>query len=201
MKAYNNPDQLASLITSRICHDLANPVGAIHNGLELLELSGFPTTPELELVIASVKNAQSKIGFFRAAFGPEDRAAVSVSEIQTLLKQKSHDGKTVFDWAGEIAPERSVLKSLLLLCLCIESSLPRGGNVRIRHFEPGWVIEAQAERIDPHNELWAHIKGSRIDHLEAADIHFELLRQTVFKNAYSLEWSFEPNALRITLLA
>ena len=132
MTEYSNPSQLASLITSRICHDLANPVGAIHNGLELLELSGFPTTPELELVLASVKNAQSKISFFRVAFGPSDRSAMSLNEIATILKQKSDDGKTRFDWATKNTPDRPVLKTLFLLCLCIETSLPRGGDVRIR---------------------------------------------------------------------
>ena len=31
---------LAALISSRICHDLISPIGAINNGLELLGMSG-----------------------------------------------------------------------------------------------------------------------------------------------------------------
>ena len=43
---------LATLIGSRICHDLISPIGAIHNGLELLELSGgMSQTPEMQLII------------------------------------------------------------------------------------------------------------------------------------------------------
>ena len=37
------PEDLAVLLGSRLCHDLVSPLGAIGNGLELLELSGeFP---------------------------------------------------------------------------------------------------------------------------------------------------------------
>ena len=39
---------LAGLIGPRICHDLISPIGAIHNGLELISLSGA-VQPEAEI--------------------------------------------------------------------------------------------------------------------------------------------------------
>ena len=46
--------KLASLIASRICHDLISPVGAIANGLELMSLGGASNGgPELALVTES----------------------------------------------------------------------------------------------------------------------------------------------------
>ena len=200
MTTYTNPNELASLITSRLCHDLANPVGAIYNGLELLELSGFPSTPELELVLASVQSAQSKIAFFRIAFGPENRASLSSDQIGTILKQKSSDGKTHFEWAGEEPHERKILKALFLVSLCIESCLPYGGNIRIRPSQPGWVLEATADRIDSNNTLWEHVQGAAADHVAASDIHFELLRLLLSKHNYSLEFTYSAETMRITLL-
>ena len=46
---------LAGLVGSRLCHDLISPIGAIGNGLELLELSGSAPTEEIALIRASVR--------------------------------------------------------------------------------------------------------------------------------------------------
>ena len=61
---------LAALISSRICHDLISPIGAINNGLELLGMSGQSLdTPEMSLINESVQNASARIRFFRIAYG------------------------------------------------------------------------------------------------------------------------------------
>ena len=61
---------LASLIGSRICHDLISPICAIHNGLELISLSGpVQHEAEISLITQSCQNAASRIKFFRVAFG------------------------------------------------------------------------------------------------------------------------------------
>ena len=61
---------LASLIGSRICHELISPIGAIHNGLELISLSGpVQHEAEISLITQSCQNAASRIKFFRVAFG------------------------------------------------------------------------------------------------------------------------------------
>ena len=58
---------LATLIGSRICHDLISPIGAINNGLELLELTGGAQGPEMDLISNSVEHAEARIKFFRIA--------------------------------------------------------------------------------------------------------------------------------------
>ena len=60
---------LAALIGSRICHDLISPIGAINNGLELLDMNGGVQGAEMELISGSVGNAGARIRFFRIAFG------------------------------------------------------------------------------------------------------------------------------------
>ena len=60
---------LASLIGSRICHDLISPIGAICNGLELMQLDGRPISPEMTLISESVNHANARIRFLRVAFG------------------------------------------------------------------------------------------------------------------------------------
>ena len=60
---------ISALLGSRICHDLISPLGAISNGVELLEMSGAQMGPELQLISESVENANARIRFFRVAFG------------------------------------------------------------------------------------------------------------------------------------
>ena len=93
---------LASLIGSRICHDLISPIGAIHNGLELISLSGaVQHEAEISLITQSCQNAASRIKFFRVAFG------VSGSDRQlstdTLLDNpsKPHPPRSTSAFSGD----------------------------------------------------------------------------------------------------
>ena len=65
------PD-LAALIGSRICHDLISPIGAISNGVELMEMTQTDMGPEFELISESVANANARVRLFRIAFGAAD---------------------------------------------------------------------------------------------------------------------------------
>ena len=52
---------LSSLIGSRICHDLISPIGAIINGLELMEFKGGQISSEIGLIEESCGAAASHI--------------------------------------------------------------------------------------------------------------------------------------------
>ena len=66
-----NAIELASLMCSRLCHDLMSPVGALNNGIELLVDEQDPEMREkcLELLAESAKASANKLKFFRLAFG------------------------------------------------------------------------------------------------------------------------------------
>ena len=83
----HDPVYLATLIGSRICHDLISPIGAIKNGLELLHLSSKTSSgPEICLIEESSNNAISRINFFRIAFGMGSKhAELSPDKAQNIL--------------------------------------------------------------------------------------------------------------------
>ena len=62
---------LAALISSRICHDVISPVGAISNGLEVLDEEEDVQVREyaLDLIRKSAAQASAKLQFARLAFG------------------------------------------------------------------------------------------------------------------------------------
>src|SRR3974390_810948 len=63
--------ELAALLCSRVCHDLISPVGAIVNGLEVLDDNPKPEDREfaLDLIRKSAKTASARLQFCRLAFG------------------------------------------------------------------------------------------------------------------------------------
>ena len=90
------PD-LSELVSVRLCHDLISPMGAIGNGLELMQLSGGGAgAPELALVNDSLATALAKLRFFRIAFGPADpQGRLSIDEATQITDAMFHGRFTV----------------------------------------------------------------------------------------------------------
>lgn len=152
--------KLASLIASRICHDLISPVGAIANGLELMSLGGPRRDgPELALVTDSCDYASARIRFFRIAFGAAtDNALVARSEVMAVLQALGEAGRVSYDWApGGDLPRREVQLALLAL-QCVETALPRGGEICLE-YQPGhWSVTGLSERIHSDPAQWQQLE-------------------------------------------
>jgi len=82
---------LAALISSKICHDLAGQIGAINNGLELLEEESDEDTRyyALELIHNSAKAAWAQLDFNRLAFG----VAASLGRLRAHRALEFHGGR------------------------------------------------------------------------------------------------------------
>ena len=87
-----NDVSLAALISSRICHDLISPIGAINNGLELLRMSVQRDGPEMDLIAQSVQNASARIRFFRVAYGAASDQPMGRAEVVTILRDITQEG-------------------------------------------------------------------------------------------------------------
>ena len=152
--------KLASLIASRICHDLISPVGAIANGLELMSLGGASNGgPELALVTESCDYASARIRFFRIAFGAAtDNAMVSRNEVVAVLQTLGAAGRVSYDWApGGDLPRREVQLALLAL-QCVEAALPRGGEICIESQPGHWSVTGLSDRIAPDPAHWQQME-------------------------------------------
>ena len=167
-----NDTDIAALIGSRICHDLVNPLSAISNGVELLELSGAAQTPEMALIADSVAAAMARVKLFRLAFGPSDCAqTISRSEVITLLSDVSKSGRLSFDWQIAQDLNRSEVRLLILAALCIETATPLGAEVEFRQTSTGFEIQGTGRKIAIDPALWS-FEGKD---LSAAQVQFALL--------------------------
>jgi histidine phosphotransferase ChpT len=127
------PD-LAALLCSRVCHDIISPVGAINNGLELLD-EGGADEDAMDLIRTSAHNASVRLKFARLAFGSSGSigASIDTGEAEKATQDfVGADAKTTITWNGPraIIPKNKV-KLLLNLFLVAYGAIPRGGNIDI----------------------------------------------------------------------
>lgn len=127
---------LSSLLASRVCHDIISPVGALANGLEVLEEDQGEEMREfaMELINKSAKSATAKLKFCRLAFGASGSAGASIDtgEAQEVVGLYMAGEKADMTWEGirSLAPKNRV-KLLLNMVLIALGAIPRGGNLGI----------------------------------------------------------------------
>jgi len=189
---------LAELVGSRICHDLISPVGAITNGMELLEMVGSMQGPEMELISGSVTNAAAKIRFFRVAFGAASDQPLGRAEVTGLLKDVEQSGRLRVHWAvGEAVP-RDQVKLVFLALMCCESAMPMGGEATVEAQDGGWVVTATADKLNVVGDLWTNIGSGRFaDQITPAQVQFALLPQAATARGRRVMAETTPTRLTI----
>lgn len=194
----HTPD-LAELIGARICHDLISPIGALTNGLELMELSGAASGPEMALVSDSAAAANARIRLFRLAFGRAGAAPpIDAAEVAAML-QAAHDTRRLsFDWQPEGALPRREAQALALAVLCVLQALPQGGCIGIeRDAAGGWCLQARGPRLRADPALWACLTGAPSIDIGPAQVQFLLLPRVLEPLGRRCHAGLDPD--RITL--
>jgi histidine phosphotransferase ChpT len=130
------PLDLAAMLCSRVCHDVISPVGAIINGLEVLEDESEDSMREvaLDLIKRSAGSASAKLQFCRLAFGAAGSvgASIDTGDAETVARALLETEKTALAWkaARQFLPKNKV-KLLLNLSQIAASTIPRGGVVEV----------------------------------------------------------------------
>jgi histidine phosphotransferase ChpT len=154
------PQTLSDLIGSRLCHDLVNPLGAIGNGVELIEMTGSARGPEMELIRDAVRDAQARIRFLRVAFGAAGpQQVLSAREARATVEAPWQEGRLMLDWTVTTDVPRMRVKLAYLMLLCAETALPMGGAVKLGLDAAGqWHLEAVAQKVTLDETLWSVLR-------------------------------------------
>lgn len=163
---------LASLLCSKLCHDMLSPVGALTNGLELL---ADETDPEMrkrcfELLEQSAKTSADKLKFFRLAFGAAGGFGddVDTAEPHALIAALCGE-KIKLNWSvtARTLPKPAVKVLLNLSAIGIDA-LVRGGTLDVGAEVAGEACEiavrAAGERIAFDPVIGRALDGSLEDH-------------------------------------
>jgi histidine phosphotransferase ChpT len=168
------PD-LAELLCSRVCHDIISPVGAINNGLELLD-EGGADEDAMNLIRVSARNASARLQFARIAFGAAGSAGmlIDTGDAEAVAIAFLKNEKPELIWIGRRAllPKNKV-KLLLNLLLIANGAIPRGGKITVRlddlETEPKFSLAASGPMVRvPPKFLELH-SGNKPD--EPIDAH------------------------------
>jgi histidine phosphotransferase ChpT len=151
MSGTSSPDsfpdalELAALLCSRVCHDLISPVGAIVNGLEVLDDDPKPEDREfaLDLIRKSAKTASARLQFCRLAFGTAGSpgAQIDLGDAQTMARGHLEDGKTTIAWnLPRVLLPKNRVKLLLNMMVIAQQTIPRGGVLTVDPIGEGDAI-------------------------------------------------------------
>ncbi|MEE4348211.1 MAG: histidine phosphotransferase family protein [Paracoccaceae bacterium] len=173
----HSTNNLAALIGSRICHDLISPIGAITNGLELMQMSGAALTPEVSLISDSVENANARIRFFRVAYGmASESQTMGRAEVVSILKAVAQGARVSFHWGPLEDLPRTEVRLAFLAMQCFETAMPYGGRITLTREGGLWAISGAADKLRQTPELWAGLDGTgnAVD-VSPAEVQFALL--------------------------
>jgi histidine phosphotransferase ChpT len=167
--------ELAALLCSRVCHDLISPVGAIVNGLEVLDDNPKPEDRDfaLDLIRKSAKTASARLQFCRLAFGAagSSGAQIDLGDAQNMSRGHIEDGKTTIAWnLPRLLLPKNRVKLLLNMMVIAQQTIPRGGTLTV---EPVGEGETMSFRVTatglnarlPQNiaDLLAAVPASGVD--------------------------------------
>jgi histidine phosphotransferase ChpT len=133
---------LAALLCSRVCHDLISPVGAIVNGLEVLEEEKDEATKTfaLDLIKKSATTASAKLQFCRIAFGAAGSAGAQIDtgDAEKISRGFLEDDKTKLAWKlPRVLLAKNRVKLLLNMLLIAGQTIPRGGQLTVEPIGTG----------------------------------------------------------------
>lgn len=160
---------LSALMSSRVCHDLINPVGALASGLEVL--NDPSTDPDmraaaLDLIKASAEKSVALLKYARLAYGAAGGrgAELAFDEAKNVLEGMFAFTKASLQWAvpsGQRPKEE--VRAVLVFALAAADCVPRGGVVTVSGRDGSYEVRADGPRVMVQAEMTAAIDGETRD--------------------------------------
>ena len=143
---------LAALLCSRVCHDLISPVGAIVNGLEVLEESKDEETKTfaLDLIRKSARVGSAKLQFCRIAFGAAGSATAQIDpgDAENVARGFIEDDKMKLTWKlPRVFLPKNRAKLLLNMLLIAMQAIPRGGMIMVEPIGEGETMSFRVSSV------------------------------------------------------
>lgn len=161
-----NEIEFSALMVSRVCHDLVGPLGAVVNGLEVLEdeRDAAMRDDAIRLVATSANQALARIQFMRIAFGAAGSAGaeLDLGEVGRLVQGLLEGGKVKLEWnVPQVHWAKDWAKLLMNAALLGADCLPRGGlvSVEAEAGAPRFRIHASGQVARMAEEVERTLKG------------------------------------------
>ena len=171
--------ELTALVSSRICHDIISPVGAIANGLEVMAEESDQSMREhaMDLIRKSAQQASAKLQFARLAFGAagSSGAEIDLLEAEKVARAVAESDKHTVEWSGPAARlAKDKVKLLLNMITMALNALPRGGTINVSISEdasaPAFDVRCQGTSARVPEVVEKMLSGANGEALDAHSI-------------------------------
>jgi len=192
--------KLAALMSSKLCHDIIGPVGAVNNGIELLqdESSADMRDQAIELVSQSAGEAAARLQFYRLAYGlaggmgPE----VSVRDARNLCRGFIKYGKVELNWPDDVGGAENLSKDAIkVICNLVSiavAALSRGGVVDVTGNINGdswaFTMTASGKRAGLREEITKSLlEGYNEEELNAQNVAAQYMMAIAANKGYQIK--------------
>ena len=202
-----NDLDFAALLVSRVCHDLVSPVGAVVNGLEVLEDERDATmrADALKLVASSAEQAAARLQFCRIAYGAAGSAGaeLDLTEVGRIVSGLLLGGKVTIDWrAPALNWPKDWAKLLMNATLVAADSLPRGGQVIVEATSdparPGFTVRAVGQNARVLEEVEKAVNGEPAGPLDGRSVQGYLTHKLARAVAAGLKLAARDGTVELT---
>ena len=170
------PD-ITALVTGSMCHYLASPIGAVGNGVELVELAGKTLGQEGELVKASVNAAAAKLKLFRIAYGQfHFEEILHAAEISAMQTAWNITGRIQVDFALQEIPKTD-MEMYLLILQSIQVAMPQGAKVVVKITEGRRTVHTVGAKVTYDETVWSAQTSKEIaPNIQPNNVQFAILQ-------------------------
>lgn len=199
--------RVLELMCSRICHDLVSPVGAISNGVELMQELGEDAGEEaVKLIADSAQQASIRLKAFRLCYGAAGTDKnVGFKEIRDTFVDTLKPGRVKVDFDPDIAeklsaPPRGFFKCMLNLLILAEECNHGEGKISVGLSEDGKGIKILVTGRNPGFRDGAEraLKGeAAVDDLDPRSVHAYITGRFIAYFGLTSTWQAQPDFGRI----
>ncbi len=202
---------IMEILSSRICHDLISPVGAISNGVELIEEFGIEDGDEaIELIASSATKASIHLRAFRWAYGSSGADSdVKPHDIKDICQKWVGLTRAELSWADSpiltaTLPPRGMLKTLLNVVIAANEGLATGGHISVEVTDDPvltFLVGVRGDRLTFKEGSLAAVQGTLAeDQCDTRNVHAYVTRCMADKYGFKLNYeSAGDNAGLFTL--
>lgn len=199
--------RVAELLCSRLCHELISPVGAINNGVELIEEMGAGMADDaIGLIAHSADQAARRLRLLRLAYGAAGaESGAGIADAQQTAATYFSDSKVTLDWpSGRLPPDlaqrRGTAKLALNLLILAEEALAYGGTARVEGGASGLTVTASGRQAGLRPETKAALNGAATpDELSPRTVHAYATGRFAEHYGFVLSLAEAPERLVVSL--
>ncbi|HEV2301296.1 MAG TPA: histidine phosphotransferase family protein [Stellaceae bacterium] len=166
--------RLAELLTARLCHELAGPLAAIGNGVELIAEEGAEAAADaVALVADSARRAATRLQFYRFLYGFGPSSALAGAPPHALAESLFDGTRIALGYAEGARAQPSSWQKLACSMLVVGAeALARGGRLALAAGPAGPELEASGEAITLSAEAAAALGlGTPLEEITSRTVH------------------------------